>query len=62
MEGGLLYVGIPAVTLYPLGFIALGREGDAAAERIQRRCEKLAGYRLHLVLPSVRARVGGSCC
>ena len=24
MEGGLLYIGIPAVTLYPLGFIALG--------------------------------------
>ena len=24
VEGGLLYIGIPAVTLYPLGFIALG--------------------------------------
>ena len=24
VEGGLLYVGIPAVTLYPLGFVALG--------------------------------------
>lgn len=24
VEGGLLYLGIPAVTLYPLGFIALG--------------------------------------
>ena len=24
VEGGLLYIGIPAVTLYLLGFIALG--------------------------------------
>jgi hypothetical protein len=24
VEGGLLYIGIPAVTLYPLGFVALG--------------------------------------
>jgi hypothetical protein len=24
VEGGLLYKGIPAVTLYPLGFVALG--------------------------------------
>src|ERR671910_228298 len=39
----------------PVG-VRLGGEGAAVAERGQRRCEKLAGYGRHVVLPSVRAR------
>src|SRR5215204_624396 len=41
------------------GGVHLGWEGAAAAESVQRRCEKLAGYRRHVILPPCRPR--GSC-
>jgi hypothetical protein len=55
-EGLLLPLEHGAVGVRPWG------EGKAAAERFQRRGEKLAGYRRHVILPSVWARVDGSCC
>src|SRR5215203_4633205 len=45
----------------PVG-VRFAREGAAAAEGLQRRCEKLAGYRRHVVLPPCwpEARVEGT--
>src|SRR5215212_12043884 len=47
----------------PVG-VRFGREGAAAAERFQRRCEKLAGYWRHVVLPPCgpEARVDDTYC
>ena len=56
---------VEEVLLFPLEHgpvgVSLGGEGATAAERGQRRREKLAGYRRHLeILPSVR--MDGHCC